>query len=500
MNPLKRLSRSAVGAAAVVALAGCGILPGSESESPGTDPKEPLGTAGSASAPTSPGDVAEMCAGMTDPVHHRIDPDTGNSFLSTSRAEADAAQHERGFSDDDSVAFLASATARRGLQRVEHLLNPETGQNAYTLDDGRLAELTGAGYVPQEDGFFASAAPADCLDTVYELVRPTDGQQRLAVTDNQRERLMAEGYSEQGVGFFAATDTKFTIAVMPDTQKEVHPDRGKNLFLHRAQWLADNEDALDLRYITHTGDVVDWDTPDHDEYEMAAEGVAVLEAAGIPFSFAIGNHDAMATDVGGSAVDGANTQADLRRTDTFNAYFGVDHVENLRGTFEEGKVDNAYSTFAAGGVDWLVMNLELWPRNKVVEWAAEVLDAHPYHNAIIVTHSFLNADGTIGQDNGGYGNTSPQYLFDRLVSRAPNVRFVLSGHTGTWAHSEQVGVAGNPVHIIQTAYHDETSNPTRLIEIDTAADSFTTSVYSPYTNTTKDDGSAFSGSDLKLIK
>jgi hypothetical protein len=398
------------------------------------------------------------------------------------------------------VAFLASATARTGLDRVHHLLNPTTGQNAYTLDAGRLADLTEAGFVPQDDGFFASAGPAECLDTVYELVRPSDGQQRLAITDNQRERLMAEGYSEEGVGFFAATDTKFTVAVMPDTQKEVHPDRGTNLFLQRAQWLADNEDALDLRYITHTGDLVDWDTPGHEQYEMAAEGVAVLDRAGIPYSFAIGNHDAMATGVGGSALAGSNTQADLRRTETFNAYFGVERVENLRGTFEEGKVDNAYSTFTAGGVDWLVLHLELWPRSKAVQWAAGVLDTHPYHNAIIVTHSFLTPNGAISQDNGGYGNTSPQYVFDRLVSTAPNVRFVLSGHTGTWAYNEQQGINGNPIHIIQTAYHDEATNPTRLLEIDTAADSFSTWVYAPYTDTTKEDGSAFTRDGLRLIE
>jgi hypothetical protein len=471
------------------------MLPGSEPETAGTEAAEPLGTTGADET-----DTRDFCAGMTDPVHHRIDPKTGNSFLTTSRAEADAAQHDRGFSDDDSVAFLASATARSGLKRVRHLLNPTTGQNAYTLDDGRVADLTEAGYVVQDDGFFASSEPAECLDAVYELIRPTDGQQRLAVTDNQRERLMAEGYSDSGVGFFAGTDRKFTIVVMPDTQKEVHPARATNLFLHRAQWLADNEDALDIRYITHTGDVVDWDTPGHEQYEMAAEGVAVLERAGIPYSFAIGNHDTMATTVGGSAIDGANTEADLRRTGTFNAYFGVDHVENLRGTFEEGKIDNAYSTFPAGGVDWLVLNLEMWPRIKAVEWAAQVLDTHPYHNAIIVTHSFLTPEGEIVQDNGGYGNTSPQYVFDHLVAKAPNVRFVLSGHTGTWAHNEQQGVSGNPIHIIQAAYHDETTNPTRLLEIDTANDSFTTSIYAPYTDTTKDDGSSFTRGDLHLIK
>ncbi|PFG39832.1 calcineurin-like phosphoesterase family protein [Georgenia soli] len=492
MRTVDGLGRWVAGVTAVVLLAGCGSV--AETRAPASQPD------GTGPAHHDAASRQDLCSLMTDAVHQRIDPRTDNSILTTSRAEADTAQHDGGFSDDDGVAFLGSATAREGLRLVHHLLRPATGQHAYTLEGRRLEDLIRDGYILQEDGFFASAKSADCLEAVHELVRAKDGQQRLAITDGQREELMAAGFADLGVSFFVATDTVFTLAVLPDTQKEVHPGREPNLFLHRAQWLASNEDALDLRYITHTGDVVDWDTPGHEQYKLAHEGVAVLDATGIPYSFAVGNHDAMATAVGGSARDGANTQAQLRHTETFNTYFGVDHVENLRGTFEEGKVDNSYSTFTAGGVDWLVLHLELWPRLRAVHWASEVLAAHRYHNAIIVTHSFLEADGSISQDNGGYGNTSPQFVLDHLVARAPNVRFVLSGHTGTWAHSEQQGVAGNPIHIIQTAYHDDATNPTRLIEIDTQADSFTTSVYAPYTDTTKQDGSAFTVEGLELIE
>ena len=131
-----------------------------------------------------------------------------------------------------------------------------------------------------------------------------------------------------------------------------------------------------------------------------------------------------------SARPGEDTHANQRITETFNRYFGVQHAKNLQGTWEAGKIDNSYSTFAAGGVDWLVLNLELWPREGAIQWAKGVVASHPDHNVIVVTHSFLQGDGSIMQSNGGYGDTSPQHVFDELISQYDNIAFVFSGHTG----------------------------------------------------------------------
>lgn len=453
---------------------------------------------GAAEAPSA-SPAADLCSAMTEGVHLRLHPATGDSLLTTSRAAADAAQRDLGYSDDDGVAFLAATNARGGKDRVTHLLDPATGRNAYSLDRGQIRELQRAGYEVQRDRFFASAEAADCLDPVYELVRASDGQQRLAVTEGQRDEFVAAGFTAVGVAFYAATDPTFSIAVIPDTQQEVHADNDKGLFLNRAEWLAANEDQLDLRYITHTGDVVDWDDPAHEQYEIASRGVAVLDSTGIPWSFSIGNHDTMATGVGGSARPGEDVIANQRITETFNSYFGIEHVENLQGTFEEGKVDNSYSTFAAGGVDWLVLNLELWPRAAAVDWAKEVLETHPDHNVMINTHSFLEGNGTIKQNNGGYGATSPQYVHDQLVSQYANVRFVFSGHTGQFAHTEMTGVHGNRIHMILGTFHDKLANQTRIMEIDTRAGGFDTYVYAPSNDKRKDDASAFSRQGLALI-
>ncbi|NHC46455.1 metallophosphoesterase [Motilibacter aurantiacus] len=426
---------------------------------------------------------ADVCAALDDAVHLRLDA-RGDSLLTTSRAEADAAQATRGYTDDDGVVFLAAATAADGAAPVRTLVHGQTGRTAYALDATRIAQLQQQGYALTEaPAFYASATEHGCLDAVHELVRESDGQQRFAVTKGQRKELEADGFRYVGVAFWSGTDRRFSIAVIPDTQHEVHVNKVNNVFTHRAQWLADNEDALDLRYITHTGDVVDWDTPDHEQYEKAKPGVDILDRTGIPFSFAIGNHDTMATDVGGSARPGQDTRANQRITDTFNAYFGVDHVENLRGAFQPGKVDNMYTTFAAGGVDWLVLHLELWPRTEMIRWADRVLAAHPEHNVIVNTHSFLTGDGSVYQTNGGYGANSPQFLWDQALKRHANVRFILSGHTGQWAYRAMTGDKGNKVAAINTTLHDRTENPTRIVQFDTTADAMTSYVYRPWSGT-----------------
>ena len=53
----------------------------------------------------------------------------------------------------------------------------------------------------------------------------------------------------------------------------------------------------------------------------------------------------------------------------YNATFPTSRFPRLGGTFETNKIDNSYQTFSAGGVDWLVLTLELWPRAAAVQWA-----------------------------------------------------------------------------------------------------------------------------------
>lgn len=275
------------------------------------------------------------------------------------------------------------------------------------------------------------------------------------------------------------SDTKFSIVVFPDTQQEVVWGTDKRL-RQRSDWIVQNQVVRDFRFALHVGDVVNWDTSDHSMYVSAAKNLLPLQAA-MPWVSAIGNHDTAAVCPGGGACPGQNTRVTVRNTDTFNTYFPESKFTGLAGQFEAGKVDNAFSIFRAGGVSWLVLNLELWPRKAAVSWAAKVVADHPRHNVIIVTHAYLSSKGGLSSSS-GYGETSPRYLFDNLVKRYENIKLVVSGHTGTAATRIDKGKAGNRIVSLLQAFHSNTTNPLRLVEFDIKKSTLRTFIYAPNTN------------------
>lgn len=312
------------------------------------------------------------------------------------------------------------------------------------------------------------------------------------------------GAADAGTDAAEPEETRFTFIVIPDTQNEVLSDRNaERLFQHRIDWIADNAEAMSIRFVTHTGDLANWDTPGHDQYARASAGFERLDAAGIPYVIAIGNHDTAATCEGGSAcsVPGMSTNDLLRDTSTFNTYFPTTRFPALAGVFEDGKVDNAYHTVRAGGLNWLILSLELWARTEAYEWVDGVLAAHPDHNVIVITHSHLTAGGDIRDDNGGYGDNSPRHIFDEVLSQHANVRFIFSGHEGQAAFREDTGSHGNTIYQFLNAFHDTSTNLLRIVEIDSEANTIDTRIYGPSTGETRDgEGTTVSLGDVEWVR
>jgi hypothetical protein len=358
--------------------------------------------------------------------------------------------------------------------------------------------------------FYAATSPQSCLSPVSRLDR--DGRHRVA-TEGETAGLVADGWVSAGTSFYLVTDDgpanpppppvtptptptptptlppppppgigdpTFSIAVIPDTQDEVS-SLSATRFANRAAWLVDHKAELDLRYAIQIGDLTSWGHVAPEQFVKASTEIKPLEAV-IPWSVAAGNHDTAAVCAGGSACPGADTRATVRDVSTFNRYFPPSRFPDLRGTYEPNRSENSWSAFSAGGKDWLVLTLELWARPEVVAWANDVVAANPTRNVIINTHSYLAADGSISTSNGGYGSTSPQYVFDHLVKLHPNIKMVVSGHVGQAAMRTDTGVAGNKVISFLQAFHS-TTNPVRLIDIDTATGTVSSRVYAPEHNT-----------------
>ena len=139
----------------------------------------------------------------------------------------------------------------------------------------------------------------------------------------------------------------FSFAVMPDTQNEAI-DPANQQMPKRIAWLLAHRETLDLRWVLHSGDVQNWDTPTHDQYVNMSNWFTPLTAAGLPWILTPGNHDTAAVCPGGSACDGADASVGVRDTTTWNAYYPPQRF-GLEGVFEPGKSDNGWRTFEAAG-------------------------------------------------------------------------------------------------------------------------------------------------------
>ena len=177
----------------------------------------------------------------------------------------------------------------------------------------------------------------------------------------------------------------YTLAVIPDIQflTLYHQDVLNALF----NWLQDNAKTCNIQFVIQVGDLTDNNTVV--EWQLIKDNLAKLDDV-VPYVFIPGNHDYK-----GMPYD--------RDTDLFNSYLPYSiHSQTsiFGGSYEDNKLDNAYYYFTSSDANYLVLCLEMVPRNPVLNWANEVVAANPACRVIVVTHSYLSSDGTYETSSG----------------------------------------------------------------------------------------------------
>ena len=457
-------------------------------------------TATLAAAPVLPASAATTdCTKMTTPLYYEINSHSGASLLTVSKAEAATAASKYGFKASTTAPFQVSRVPGDGLAGVHRMFSRGDFVYAYSASD--IADFKQRGYADQGIRFYvATASSSSCSVRVQRFTR--DGAHQVSAPTLSVATLTANKWVAESAVFYAAsswstptaggssaqptgyttppltssgasnTDGVFTLAVLPDTQLETGTD---TRFADRNRWLVANRKKLDIRFATQVGDLVNWDTPNHDQYVHASQAMSVFEKAGLPWSPTVGNHDGAAVCAGGAACRGTDVRVGVRNTSTFNSFFPLNRFRAVQGHYESGKIDNTYSEFSAEGKTWMMLNLELWPRQGVIDWADQVVKAHPHDNVIVVTHSYLTSGSAISTSK-EYGATSPQHLYDTLISKNTNIKVVLSGHVGSYG-SRTDSRSGNPVTSFLQCFHDNHDNPTRLLTINTKTGSIRGQVY-----------------------
>lgn len=189
-----------------------------------------------------------------------------------------------------------------------------------------------------------------------------------------------------------------------------------------------------------------------------------------------------------------------------------------------GKMDNTWHTFKKGKHKWLVLCLEFGPRNNVLDWAAKVIEEHPDSKVIINTHAYLYSDDKrmgeghkwrpqafgIGKLTGSESANDGEQMWEKLVSRYPNIMLVFCGHVlydGTGMLVSK-GRNGNSVYQMLANYQEGVINTEkggngflRMVTIDPAGKKIGVQTYSPYLDTYKteaDQAFEFTGVDFNI--
>lgn len=310
----------------------------------------------------------------------------------------------------------------------------------------------------------------------------------------------------------------FSFVAIGDTQNEVLSSSGASKFSARTQWIVNNKASENIRYVMSTGDFSNWGWLDQAQYSRGKAAMDKLSQAGIKYSISEGNHDTRAVGwngvagsrgYGGTAYVGnpecverlsaaeCKTELLVRKSDEFNMNFTPGDFGAVGGMFTAGDLENSYSTFTEDNTKWLVLNLELWPRTSVVNWAKTVLASYSDYNVVIQTHSYLEGDGSVSTSNGGYGANSPRYVYDNLVAPYSNVKMVFSGHTGALS-SRSDKPNGNKV-LSYVGNESGSSAATRIVTVYTDTGTVKTRAYiggnldysGPATSETLNDGMVF---------
>lgn len=245
--------------------------------------------------------------------------------------------------------------------------------------------------------------------------------------------------------FYTEEEGYHSIAVIPDTQwlTAIKP---KN-FTKLTTWLKDNKERLGIKFAIHVGDIVDSNS-NNTQWINAQKSMNVLDGH-IPYVFSGGNHDIEVNRIDGVAYG-------TRNAAQMNKYFPYEKFssqQSFGGAYEEGKMDNTYSYFTVGGVDFMTISLEPFPRDDVLDWANKIVAEHSDRRVIVTTHVYMYYDGKptteSAQHNLVYtdGANTGQQIWDEFASKHKNIISVVSGHVGypDILMKEAIGEHGNVV-------------------------------------------------------
>ena len=238
---------------------------------------------------------------------------------------------------------------------------------------------------------------------------------------------------------------QFSLILLPDTQYYTQEPAGsENVYNKQLQWVADNKEEENIKFVAHLGDITNNNVVS--QWEVASQAHEILDKAQVPYSMITGNHDYIGT-----------TPA---RTNTyFGEYFGKERYAGKNWYGGSYATVNNYAFFEVGHMKFMVLSLEYAPRKETLCWAERLIQKYPDRYVIVATHCYLTHDAKYGGScpklpyatNGSRGTD----LWKEFISQHSNIFLVACGHVGDSEYRQRTGNSGNKVNEMLVDYQYE---------------------------------------------
>ncbi len=297
------------------------------------------------------------------------------------------------------------------------------------------------------------------------------------------------------VTMLATSSDRFSVIVLPDTQKYSRDNPA--IFCEQTQWIVDNQSTLNIKFVSHLGDIVDSHAQSVPEWIAASKCMGILDGANIPYGIIPGNHD----------VDTLYREDGMT---SYDAYFPASRYAsqpwykgNRKGnqnSYQIIEITRTASSAAPARI--MFLNLEIEPSDNTIAWANEVIRSHPGIYTILTTHKYLPDDEKGKRDTdraySKTGNTGED-IWNKLVKGNCSIRMTWNGHyhmTDGESMLVSKNACGNDVHQIIQDYQARESGGNgrlRIYEFDPEQKTIRVRTYSPHTKSFEtDEDSRFS--------
>ena len=234
-----------------------------------------------------------------------------------------------------------------------------------------------------------------------------------------------------------AAEDEFTIIFLPDTQTIIKnfSDQITDIF----DWIIANAERLNVKAVVSLGDIIEYGTKEADFVTLSAQ-YARLTEAGIPAVATIGDHD--------------YNSFETRDSTNYDNYFTSDMLftnEEFRlGGYEsESTIMNGYYYLTVANTKYLIMNLEVQPRDEILAWANDIVSSNKDCRVIVATHRYIARPDCSYVERGYQHGNSGQQMWEKFVSLHENIDMVLCGHAESSGYYANYAEGENGNNVLQ---------------------------------------------------